>query len=282
MNFDLFVSHASEDKERVVRPLAEALVDRGLRVWYDEFELKLGDSLSETIDRGLATSSFGVVVLSPNFFHKQWTKRELRGLVAREIEGKKVILPVWHQVTREMVLEISPPLADIIAANTDDGIERVVERIVEVVDPSKMTDDALERADKLCNSGYVQAAVVTAAIYLGNFLREKAVQGLGYSYFRKAPLRTYPLRSLFELLINKGIIRVRRRRGRVDWVALVHMRNVAVHSDDQSSLSPERCRWYLRQVRFLVEINPEEGGRGRASNTNAAPDGNRATRGRRR
>ena len=59
--YDVFISHASEDKEEVVRPLANALRKAGLKVWYDEFELHIGDSLRRKIDQGLAKSRFGIV-----------------------------------------------------------------------------------------------------------------------------------------------------------------------------------------------------------------------------
>src|SRR4030095_6344380 len=95
---DLFVSHASEDKEGFVRPLVGALRSQGLRVWYDEFALKLGDSLRRSIDYGLAHSRFGFVVVSPSFLAKDWPQRELDGLVALELKGRKVILPIWHQI----------------------------------------------------------------------------------------------------------------------------------------------------------------------------------------
>ena len=108
---DLFISHASEDKEELVRPLALALVDHGLSIWYDEFTLKLGDSLSESIDRGLAGSRYGLVVLSKDFFSKKWPQRELRGLVSREISTGKAILPIWHNVSFSDVVKFSPPLA---------------------------------------------------------------------------------------------------------------------------------------------------------------------------
>jgi hypothetical protein len=98
--WDVFISHASEDKESFVHPLAEELTRRGVRVWYDNFTLKLGDSLREKIDYGLRYSRFGVVVLSPLFFSKDWPKKELDGLVALEVEGRKVILPVWHNVSQ--------------------------------------------------------------------------------------------------------------------------------------------------------------------------------------
>lgn len=115
IGYDAFISHASEDKTAFVRPLAQALRRRGLRIWYDEFELRIGDSLSEKIDKGLATSRYGIVVLSPAFLAKNWPRYELNGLVAREIEGRKVILPVWYNVAKEDVLSYSPTLADKVA-----------------------------------------------------------------------------------------------------------------------------------------------------------------------
>jgi len=75
MQYDVFISHASEDKESVARPLAKALQQLDLRVWLDEVEITIGDSLRRTIDKGLATSTFGVVVLSPAFFEKEWPQR---------------------------------------------------------------------------------------------------------------------------------------------------------------------------------------------------------------
>lgn len=113
--FDFFVSHASEDKDDLVRPIAEGLSKKGVRVWYDEFELKVGDGLRESIDKGLAKSKYGIVVLSPSFFAKNWTKYELDGLNTRQMMGEKVILPIWHQVTREEIAAHSPSLADTLA-----------------------------------------------------------------------------------------------------------------------------------------------------------------------
>ncbi|MGE3845058.1 MAG: toll/interleukin-1 receptor domain-containing protein [Vicinamibacterales bacterium] len=117
--WDAFISHASEDKAAIVEPLSVALQTLGVSVWYDEFELKPGDSLSKSIDEGLAESRFGIVVLSRAFLGKPWTDRELRGLVAKEIdEGRPVILPIWYGVTRKQVRDFSPPLADVFAVNT--------------------------------------------------------------------------------------------------------------------------------------------------------------------
>lgn len=133
MEHDVFISHASEDKEDFVEPLATALIEAGLKVWYDRFELKLGDSLREKIDQGLANSRYGVVVLSRAFFSKEWPKSELDALVTRQnSEGKKVILPIWHNVTADEVRRFSPILASKMAARSSDGIEAVVAQIVDI------------------------------------------------------------------------------------------------------------------------------------------------------
>ncbi len=82
IEFDVFISHAYEDKDSFVRPLAHALESRRLRPWYDEFTLRPGNSLRRrSIDHGLLTSQAGIVVLSPDFFAKRWTAYELDGLV---------------------------------------------------------------------------------------------------------------------------------------------------------------------------------------------------------
>ena len=112
-----FISHASEDKD-FVPPLAEELIRQGHSIWYDEFELKVGDSLRRSIDKGLANSKFGIVVLSPSFFAKNWPQYELDGLVAKEMSSGKVVLPIWHKVSKDEVLHYSPTLADKLALST--------------------------------------------------------------------------------------------------------------------------------------------------------------------
>lgn len=131
--WDVFISHASEDKDDFVRPLAEALRARGHSVWFDELTLKVGDSLRRSIDCGLARSRFGVVVVSPNFLDKEWPQKELDGLVAREVDGSKVILPVWHNISADEIRSHSPILADRLATRSSDGLKRVVEDIVAAI-----------------------------------------------------------------------------------------------------------------------------------------------------
>lgn len=132
--YDVFISHASEDKDGLVRPLVAALEHAGLRVWYDETSLSLGDNLRRSIDDGLAKSRFGVVVLSKNFFAKQWPQRELDGLTGLEMsDGRKRILPVWHELTQTEVAAYSPPLSVVLATNTARGQRAVVAEILRVV-----------------------------------------------------------------------------------------------------------------------------------------------------
>ncbi|QES87344.1 toll/interleukin-1 receptor domain-containing protein [Rhizosphaericola mali] len=116
--YDFFISHASEDKDEIVRTLADSLRENGFSVWYDEFELKIGDSLRKKIDAGLINSKYGIVIISPSFVKKNWTEYELNGMVAREMNGHKVILPIWHKISKDEVLKFSPTLADKMALNT--------------------------------------------------------------------------------------------------------------------------------------------------------------------
>jgi len=132
--FDVFISHASEDKNDVVRPLATALQSAGLKVWYDEFELRIGDSLRRKIDMGLARSRFGLVVFSKAFFKKNWTNYELDGLVTKAVTGEQVLLPIWHNVTKQEVISYSPSLADKLARSTaTHTVEEIAKEIVDVI-----------------------------------------------------------------------------------------------------------------------------------------------------
>jgi hypothetical protein len=132
--YDVFISHASEDKTEVVRPLAYALQSEGLNVWYDEFEMKIGDSLRRKIDKGLANSRFGIVVLSKDFIKKGWTNYELDGIITKAVSGEQIILPIWHNITKKEVIDFSPSLADKLARNTSSyTVEEIAKEISEVI-----------------------------------------------------------------------------------------------------------------------------------------------------
>ena len=133
-SYDVFISHASEDKDEIVRPLAYALQAQGLSVWYDEFEMKIGDSLRRKIDKGLANSRFGIVVLSKDFIKKGWTNYELDGIITKSVTGEQVVLPIWHNITKKEVIDFSPSLADKLARNTAAyTVEEIATEIAEVI-----------------------------------------------------------------------------------------------------------------------------------------------------
>jgi hypothetical protein len=132
--FDLFISHASEDKEGIVRDLVRALERQEVEVWYDETQLRIGDSLRRKIDAGLARSRFGLVVVSHAFFSKNWSQYELDGLVSLELAGRQRILPVWHEITKDEVLNYSPTLADKVALSTATyTVDEIAQEIADVV-----------------------------------------------------------------------------------------------------------------------------------------------------
>lgn len=159
MLYDVFISHAWEDKEDFVRELAERLQSLRIEVWYDEFSLKVGDGLRRSIDIGLSKSRFGIVILSKNFFNKQWTNWELNGLVQRQNSSDyNLIIPIWHNIDKSEILEYSPSLADKVAIKSEKGIDYVVQQIESITNPQGST--LIVARDFLLKSGY-QPPVIT-------------------------------------------------------------------------------------------------------------------------
>ncbi len=134
--YDLFISHASEDKDSLVRPLAILLERLSVKVWYDEFSLKLGDNLSLSIDKGLQESRYGLLILSKSFLAKNWTDYEYRSLLSRQIEGERVLLPLWYDIDKEDVKKYSLYLAGIKALPVSLGnLKTVIPSVLQVVRP---------------------------------------------------------------------------------------------------------------------------------------------------
>ena len=132
--YDVFISHASEDKDAVARPLATALRNKGLSVWFDEFELRIGDSLRRKIDQGLSKSRFGIVVISRSFIKKGWPNYELDGMMTKAIPGQQILLPIWHDITKQEVIDYSPSLADKVARSTSqETVEEIADEIAEMI-----------------------------------------------------------------------------------------------------------------------------------------------------
>jgi len=136
--YDFFISHAFEYKDSFVRELAFELKERGFRVWYDEFTLNIGNSLTNSIDKGIKNSICGIVVLSPHFFNKKWTKEELSRLSLKKNEtGQDIILPIWHNISRNEIYQYSPSLADLYAITSDKNMDIVCAKLIKAINNIK-------------------------------------------------------------------------------------------------------------------------------------------------
>jgi len=242
--WDVFVSHATEDKP-IVRQIAVELKKQGYAVWYDEWTLKIGDSLFSTINKGLANSRYGIVILSKNFFSKDWPQKELGGLAALEINGKKVILPVWHEITRKEIEQYSPILADRLAANTKDGVDSVVRDIVDVLDPTppiidppptitppeqgekthdSKNDEYITTYIRILRDNYDDNKRNEAARKLRTYNQPRVIDALLEAVEYDPKVRYEALVSLFELKSDKAVktflYRLEDRSGRIRRISI--------------------------------------------------------------
>jgi len=130
-----FISHDSRDKDSLVRELALELSKLMCPVWYDEYSLRVGDSLRESIETGLKETQKCVVVLSPNYLANDgWSKAEFDSVFTREmLEKENVILPVWHEVSAQEVYEYSPSLANKVALNSSIGVKELARKLSKVI-----------------------------------------------------------------------------------------------------------------------------------------------------
>jgi hypothetical protein len=134
--WDVFISHASDDKEAFVDPLARRLRQLAVRVWYDKFVLIPGDRLSEKIAEGLAKSRYGLLVISPAFISKKWTRYELSGLINRFVEDNARLIPLWLGITRAEVVAFNPALADLLSIRANkDNVEACMLEVLRIVRP---------------------------------------------------------------------------------------------------------------------------------------------------
>jgi len=135
--WDVFISHASEDKVEIADKIAELLEYFGIKVWYDKNVLSVGDNISKSIDIGLTNSRYGIIIVSDNFLKKDWTEYEFRSLLNREIGRKKVILPIWHKVEIKTIEKYSPFLLGKFALDSSkQKPEQIVLELIKVIKPA--------------------------------------------------------------------------------------------------------------------------------------------------
>lgn len=139
--WDVFISHASEDKDDIARPLAEALQARGVSVWFDELNVAWGQPIHRAIETGIANATYGLVIISPTFMVKQWTQAELDALYGRQMgrpDDHGLILPLWHRVTTDDVQQNLPMIAALKALNTAVlSVEQIADEVAKLVFASR-------------------------------------------------------------------------------------------------------------------------------------------------
>lgn len=128
-HYDLFISHASQDKDSFVRELAKLLNREGFRVFYDEISIGIGESIRSSIDGGLAQSSSAVVVISRDFLDRPWPRAELDAILNLAISTSRRLIPIWLNVTYDDVAKASPILADRKAILYNNSIPEIVTQI---------------------------------------------------------------------------------------------------------------------------------------------------------
>jgi hypothetical protein len=131
--WDLFICHASEDKKDFVDSFAKVLSEKNVSVWYDKFCIGWGDSIRQSIDKGLRSCKFGIVVFSHSFFQKKWPQEELDALHERMTAGKTRILPIWHKIDKSDIDVYSPLFSGRLARTSEQGIDALSNEIELIV-----------------------------------------------------------------------------------------------------------------------------------------------------
>mgnify|MGYP001293149257 FL=1 len=117
--YDVFISHANADKEVLIEKLYNSLYKLGVKIFYDKETLEWGDKFKDKILEGTKKSEFAIIVISTNFFGREWTERELSEFLNRQNQnGQKLILPILHNITIEQLKEKYPSIADIQAIDS--------------------------------------------------------------------------------------------------------------------------------------------------------------------
>jgi hypothetical protein len=169
----IFISHCTEDKKDIARPLATALVEEGFDVWFDEPIINSGDSIFEKVNEGLKTTDYGIVIFSESFFQKRkWPMMELEALIAKETDDKKIIIPIWHRITSSDMKNNFPLLVNRKGLPSEMGILKIVEQIKNAVENSDLKNigyksDFLSKARKIIFRPYIAATVSKSIVERG-------------------------------------------------------------------------------------------------------------------
>lgn len=181
MKYDLFLSYSTEEKENIVRPLANQLRDWGYIVWFDAHVMALGDSIKGSIDKGIINSDCAVIIISKSYLTKQWTKYELNWFAAKEnTKGKHSIIPIWHDISPNevdsfistlnqennelnsalpaLVVDLIRDLAGKAYINTELGTNALFAKIVEAVPLKDLSNEVISAISKEDERSFLQTS----------------------------------------------------------------------------------------------------------------------------
>ena len=113
--------------------MANELRRKGIEVWYDEFSIQPGDSFIESVEKGLRGSLYGILIISKNFFKKNWVKLEFETLLYKAVTQKKKLFQVWHNVTVADVEAYSLFLATTQAFKSEIGVEQLADELLVLI-----------------------------------------------------------------------------------------------------------------------------------------------------
>jgi hypothetical protein len=267
----VFLSYASEDRDTVAFPIYETLAQRKLKVWIDEHELTVGDSLKDKIEHGLLNSRFGIVVLSPNFFAKKWPRRELNALLALEQRTKKKLLPVWHEIEHDDIAAYSPLLAERVGIKTHTGFRSVCEAIVaamrrehRALAASLRRAEQAHLADGLRKRTHARAHIAAATEYFAAVGELVASSTVLPCYWQPRPSKTTPARIASGLAAMRYFVDSVLHKHRASNFLLVGINRggsaIATYIMESLNISRDHLLLYEYLVNFEM---PVAGGRPR-------------------
>ena len=220
--YDVFISHAVEDKIPIANELYRRLEEKNLKVWYSGSELSVGDRLTESIHTSLDQCRFGVVIISPTYLSKIWALNEFFFLLTKEKDGQKVILPVLYDITPEQLAYRSTLMAEMFAVRADMGLDHVTEKLYQEIQKQRAKDAAMgEPADR--------ASVAKKRIAV--FLMALLILIVGIVSLRTS-FRDGPERDFIEHVIQKRIDEVQ-QRAKNDLTEVIHSYNAKVATRDE-------------------------------------------------
>ena len=164
----IFLSYSSKDKT-IIRKIAEDLQSAGIEVWLDEWEIKVGDSISKKIDYGLKKSAFVVVALSKHSVASGWVDREWRSKISEEVKsGSVFILPILIENC-----EIPPSLIDKKYADFSSNYRVALNELIGAIETHSIKKKAEVNISMVALRHEIEASTVESHYLKGIYLFEK-------------------------------------------------------------------------------------------------------------